>query len=129
MIIARRIFFEIRGNGGRQQRIFDFPDSSLGSDRELQILARDTVPVFVHHHHAQEDAERKEEEAIEIVLDGVTDGDAESEEKDLCDSVECDAEDDIAQGPTVIQGPEHEDQLRKCVRRDTKDGPNEVYDK
>lgn len=63
------------------------------------------------------------------MLDGVTNGDAEGEEKDLGDSVECDAENDIAQGPTVIQGPEHEDQLRKRIRRDTKDGPNEVHDK
>lgn len=63
------------------------------------------------------------------MFDGITNGDAESEEKDLGDSVECNAENDIAQWPAVIQRPEHEDKLGQCVRRDTEDGPNEVYNK
>lgn len=42
VIIARRILI-IVSRRGRQKRIFDFPNSSLGSDRELEVFALDTA--------------------------------------------------------------------------------------
>jgi len=46
------------------------------------------------------------------VFDSVTYRHAEGKEKDLRDSVEGDAEDDVTQRPPVIQGPEDENELR-----------------
>lgn len=88
----------------------------------------DTIPIFINHHHTQENTKRKEEQAIEIMFDRVAYVDAEREQKHLCNRIECDTEDDVAERPPVVQSAEYEDKLGKCVCRDAKDRPDEVYD-
>ena len=72
---------------------------------------RDTIPVFVYHHHAQKHAQREEEEAIDVMLDGVANGRTEGEHDDLCDGEERCAEQDVSYWPTILKGPENEDKL------------------
>lgn len=72
---------------------------------------RDTVPVFVDHHNAQQNAQNEEEQVIQVMLDSVTNGDAESEQKNLSDRVERDSKDDIAEGPAVVKSPEYKNEL------------------
>jgi len=71
----------------------------------------DTVPVLVDHHDTQQHAKGEEKEAIDIVLDGVADRDAESEQDHLGNSEECGSEYDISDRPTIFKRSEHEDKL------------------
>ena len=71
----------------------------------------DAVPVLVDHHDAEEDAKREEKEAIDVVLDGVADRDAEGEQDHLGDSEKCGSEHDISDGPTVFKRSEDENKL------------------
>ena len=52
----------------RRQQLPDLPIALLGPDTELQILARDRVPVLIHHHDGQQIAYRGEEQPVEVVL-------------------------------------------------------------
>jgi len=61
------------------------------------------------------------------MLDGIADSDAEREEKDLSDCKERRAENDVADGPSIVEGPEYEDELRDDVDDDTYRGPQYVY--
>jgi hypothetical protein len=87
---------------------------------------RDVIPVLVHHHDAQEHAQSEEEESINIMLNGVADRNAEGEQKDLAASEEDGAEDDVADGPAVLEGTEDEDELGDDVHGDADDGPQKV---
>jgi hypothetical protein len=88
----------------------------------------DTVPVLVDHHDAQEHAKREEKEAVDIVLDGVADRHAESEQDDLSDSEKRGSEHDIADGPTVFERPEHEQKLRHDIDHGADQRPQDVDD-
>jgi len=72
---------------------------------------RDTVPVLVDHHDAQEHAQREEKEAIDVVFDGVADRDAESEQDHLSNGEERSPKYDVSDRPTVFKRSEHEDKL------------------
>jgi hypothetical protein len=87
----------------------------------------DTVPILIHHHDAQEHAEREKEKTVDVMLDGIADGDAEREKKDLSDCKERRAEYDVADGPSIVEGAEYEDELRDDVDNDTYRGPQYVY--
>ena len=78
MVIARRVLIIVSCRC-RQKRIFDFPNGSLGSDREFEIFAlqvqlvsavtrtwtkraySNAVPIFVNHHDTKKHAECGEE--------------------------------------------------------------------
>jgi hypothetical protein len=62
------------------------------------------------------------------MLDGITYGDAESEQENLSDRVERNSKDDITEGPAVIKSPEYKNELQYGICGDAQDGPNEVYD-
>ena len=62
------------------------------------------------------------------MLDGITYGDAESEQKNLSDRVERDSKDDVTEGPAVIESPEYENELRDGICGDAKDRPDQVND-
>jgi hypothetical protein len=87
-----------------------------------------TVPIFVDHHDAQEDAKREEKEAINIMFDGVADRHAEGEQDYLSDGEERGSEHDISDGPTVFERPEHEDKLGDDINHGADQGPQDVHD-
>ena len=87
----------------------------------------DTVPVFINHHHAQENTQREERD-IEAVFDRVAHGDAEPKQKHLSNGIECDTEYNVAERPSIVQSTEYEDKLGQSVCRDAKGRPDEVYD-
>jgi hypothetical protein len=58
------------------------------------------------------------------MLDGITYGDAEGKQKNLCNRVERDSKDDVTKGPTVIKRAEYENELRDGICGDAKDGPD-----
>lgn len=129
-----------------QRLILDFPDGNLGSDRELEILPlldhvisfrapnmisftySDAVPVFVDHHDAEQHAEREEKEAIDVVFDGVADGDAEREQDHLSDGEKRGSEHDISNRPTVFKRSEDEDKLGNDVNDGADQRPQDVDD-
>lgn len=76
---------------------------------------RDAIPVFVHHHNAQEHTKREEEESVDVMLDSIANGDTESEQDDLRDGKECGAENDVSNRPSVLKCAEDENQLRDDV--------------
>jgi len=90
---------------------------------------RNRVPVLVNHHNAQEDAECEEEQSINVVLDCVADGYAESEKEDLAACEESGAEHDVTDGPPVFQRAEDQDELGDNVDWHADDRPNDVDDK
>lgn len=71
----------------------------------------DTVPVFINHHHTQEHAEGEEEQSIDVVFNSVADRYAESEQENLGNGEESGTEDDVTDGPPVVEGAEYEDKL------------------
>ena len=88
----------------------------------------DTVPVLVDHHDTEEHAEREEEEAVDVVLDGVADSNREREEDDLRDGEERGAEHDVADRPAVLERAEDEHELRDDVDDDADERPEDVDD-
>lgn len=62
------------------------------------------------------------------MLDGIAYGDAESEQKNLCDRIEGDSKDDITEGPAVVKSAENKNELQYGICGDAQDGPDEVYD-
>ena len=86
------------------------------------------IPVLVDHHDAQKHAQREEEQAVDVVLDGVADGDRESEEDDLRDGEEGRPEHDISNGPAVFERAEDEDELRHDVDHRAHEWPEDVDD-
>ena len=93
-----------------------------------QHTYRDTVPVLVYHHDAEEHAKCEEEQAVDVMLDRVTYRNAEREQEDLPDGVEGDAKDDVTDGPAVLECLEDEHELRDGVDDDADHRPNQVYD-
>jgi hypothetical protein len=83
----------------------------------------DGVPVLVHHHDGEEHAQGEEEEAVDVVLDGVADRDAKGKQKDLRRCKEQNTEDDAADGPAVVKRAEDEHELRDNVDGDTEEWP------
>jgi len=51
---------------------------------------------LVDHHHTQKHAQHEEEESVDVVLNGVADGDRESEENDGTDREEPNSEEDVS---------------------------------
>lgn len=102
------------------------------SGGEEKVEAEETysnrVPVLVHHHDTEEDAELREEEPINIVLDCVAYGRAECEEDDHTNDPKGGAKDDIADGPAVLQRAEDENELRDNVDGHADERPEEVDD-
>jgi len=88
----------------------------------------DTVPVLVDHHDAQQHAKREEKEAIDVVLDGVADRDAESEQDHLGNSEKRGPKKDVSDRPTVFKRSEHEDKLRYDVDHSADQGPQDIDD-
>jgi len=62
------------------------------------------------------------------VFDGIANRYAESEEQDLSTGVESSTEDDVTDGPPVLEGAEDQDELRDDVDRDTDERPDDVDD-
>jgi hypothetical protein len=89
---------------------------------------RNTVPVFVDHHNTQQDTQSEEEQAIQVMRDGVTYGDAEREQKNLSDRIERDSKDDVTEGPAVVKSSEYKNELQYGICGDAQDGPDEVND-
>jgi hypothetical protein len=70
----------------------------------------------------------KEEQAIDVVLDGVADRGRKCEQEHLCDCEERCTEHDIANRPTIIKRAENEHQLRNGVDDSTHKRPEDVND-
>lgn len=85
-----------------------------------------TVPVLVNHHHSEEHAKLEEEDAIDVVRDGIADRDAEGEEDDAANNVEGNAEQDVANDPAVVKSADHQDQLRYRIDEHNEDGVTQV---
>lgn len=81
------------------------------------------IPIFVNHHHAQEHAKSEEEQSIDIMLDGVANRHAESEEKNLGNSEKCCTKNNVTQGPTVIKRAEDENELWHDIDHSTNKRP------
>ena len=96
-------------------QFFDLPDILLGAHREFQILLGDRVPVLVHHHDGQQGTYGVEEGAIDIVFDVVADDDRENVHEDLAKDEEAKAEQDVTQGPAVVERLEHKHDLGNDV--------------
>jgi len=62
------------------------------------------------------------------VFDGIANRYAESEEQDLSTSIESSAEDDVTDGPPVLEGAEDQDELRDDVDRNADERPDDVDD-
>ena len=66
-----------------------FPASSaLPEAKSLRL----TVPVLVYHHDAQQHAERKDEDSVNVMRDGIANGVAESDHDDHSSDIEEDSE-------------------------------------
>lgn len=87
---------------------------------------RDTIPVLIYHHHAEQHAQREEEEPVNIMFDGIADRHAERKEDYLRDSEEGGPEKDVTNRPTVFQSAEDEDQLRDYVNDNTDQWPKDI---
>jgi len=92
------------------------------SDKDVRTYGN-TIPVFVNHHHAQEHTKGEEEQSIDIVLDGVANCDAESEEKNLGDSKEGRSKNDVTEGPAIIKSTEDKNELRHNINHSTDERP------
>ena len=86
----------------------------------------DTIPVLVHHHNTKEHTQRKEEQAIDIMLDGIAYSSRERKQQDLGDSEEGCSKDDIPDRPPVVEGAEHQDELGDDIYDDADEGPEDV---
>lgn len=87
-----------------------------------------TVPVLVNHHDGEQHAKSEEEDTVEVVGDGVADGCAEGEEQDAAYDVEADAEQEVADDPSVVEGADNQDKLGYNVDDDDDEGVHEVGD-
>ena len=92
----------------------------------IEVTYSDTVPVFVDHHDAEKHAQSEEEQAVDVVFDGVADGNAEGEQQNLREHPEARAEDDVADRPAVLEGTEDEDQLRHDIDDGADERPQDV---
>lgn len=84
------------------------------TDRRVRTYSY-TIPVFVDHHHTQEHTEGEEEQPIDVVLDGVADRHAESEQENLGDGEESSAKNNVTDGPSVVEGAEDKNKLRDNI--------------
>ena len=66
----------------------------------------DAVPILVNHHDAQEHAQRKEKQSVDIMFDCITDRNAECKEENLGNDKEGCAKENIADGPSVVKRAE-----------------------
>lgn len=110
------------------EQALDLPYRLLGADRELQVLFSDGIPVLVHHHHGKKCAQCREEGAINVVGDGITNGDREAILDDLADDEEGGTKQDVADGPAVVQGAKDEDELKDDVDDDAGEVEDEFDD-
>lgn len=62
------------------------------------------------------------------MFDGIANRYAEGEEQDLSTSIESCAEDDVADGPPVLEGAEDQDELRDDVDWNADERPDDVDD-
>lgn len=62
------------------------------------------------------------------MADGITDLQAECEQQDASDDVESGSKQDVTNDPSVIQGPDDEDELRDDVYNHTRRWEDEVGD-
>lgn len=60
------------------------------------------------------------------MLDRITDRDAEREQKDLGNSEESSAEDNVTDGPSILKRAEHEDELRDNIDDGADKRPEDV---
>ena len=89
---------------------------------------RDTVPVPIYHHDAEEHAKREEEQAVDVVLDGVANRHREGEEDDLRNREEGGSEYNVADRPAVLECTEDKYELRDDIDDSADQGPEDVYD-
>lgn len=80
---------------------------------------------LVDHHHSQQVADSSKEQAIEVVVNRLTDPRAEGVENDLADDEEHRGGSEIPQRPAVLQSVHHEDDLHDEVDEQT-DGVDDV---
>ena len=62
------------------------------------------------------------------MFDCVADGDAERKEQHLCDCEKRCAEDDVTDGPPVIESAEDEDELGDDIEGGADEGPKDIND-
>lgn len=127
------------------QGLLDLPNSLLRSNRELEVLLGDGIPVLnrqqiswhksesrtylVHHHDRQQHAQTEEEDAVNVMTDGIANTSRECEEQHAADNVECDTENNVSNDPSIVQRANDEDKLRNGVEDDADSGEDEVGDK
>src|SRR5690349_10081465 len=97
------------------QQLLDLPYVLLRSDRELQILLSDRVPVLVDHHHTQQSRNRAKEQSINVVLRKVTNLDREDIKDDLTSCKEDNAKDNVSQRPAIIQRVDDQHNLQDHI--------------
>ncbi|KAH6603697.1 hypothetical protein Trco_008472 [Trichoderma cornu-damae] len=83
--------------------------------------------ISYHHHDSQQVAHGGKEQAVQIVAHGDANLGAESIENDLPGDEEEDAKGDVAQGPPVLQRPNHKQDLHADVDEQL-DGVEQIQD-
>lgn len=111
-----------------KERILDLPNCLLASNRELEILLSDRIPVLVHHHDGQEHAERAEESTVNVVLDRTADLLAKGVHQNETSDEEEQTEGDVSQWPSVIECSQHEQDLRDGVNEHASQWEDELND-
>lgn len=70
----------------------------------------------------------EEKEPVDVVLDRVAYCDTECEQNYLRDGEECGTEDDITDGPAIVECAENEDELGNNIDYGANEGPEHVHD-
>jgi hypothetical protein len=76
--------------------------------------------LLVHHHDGQKRKEGGEKETVQIVFDGIADGDVEAVNDGLADGEKCGSKDNVANRPSVVQSADDEDELKDDINDDAK---------
>ena len=87
---------------------------------------RNTIPIFINHHDAQQYTEREEKQSIDVMLNCIANCHTERKQQDLTSSIKCCTEDDITDWPSVFKSTEDQDKLGDDVYRDADERPDDV---
>lgn len=82
---------------------------------------------LVDHHDRKQVTDCRKEQAVEVVLNTITDGVTKDVQDDLSNNEEEDAKDDVAHGPAVFKRAKNEDNLADEVDEE-EDGVHDVCD-
>ena len=97
------------------KQLFDFPDITLSTNAEFEVLLGDRVPVLVDHHHGKESANCAKEETINIVLNALADLVAQEDHDNLAEHKEHNRKANVAQRPVLIECVDNQDDLENDV--------------